>query len=142
MPASQPIKTTFANGINPFRLHPSFGKQPPKASPMQAPKPVITPIKPKRVKARDTFVDPDELEICNDPLPGRITNGNKYDKKFSALRYGQALKVPDGKADRVAQSLRDWLKSKKMTGVVKAVKVYVDKSGNSDGSGRVWLLQK
>ena len=125
MQASQPIRTTFANGINPFTgLRQKYG----------------LPTHPKTAMKKTTKIAPvdvSKLEICDDPLPShRALPDHKYDPIFDKLKYGQCVKTEVGRADKVAQALRTYLKRKQKSGAVKAMSDY------GDGQGRVWLLPK
>mgnify|MGYP003516732567 FL=1 len=83
-----------------------------------------------------TMIDPDDLEICDDPLPqGRAMPEGKYSAKFAALAYGQCLKCPPGAAPKIATALKKWLDVNKKPGSVRSAIRYSD-----DGTGRVWLL--
>ena len=82
-------------------------------------------------------VDVSKLEICDDPLPShRALPDHKYDAIFDKLKHGQCVKTEAGRADKVAQALRTYLKRKQKSGAVKAMSDY------GDGHGRVWLLRK
>ena len=83
-----------------------------------------------------TMINPDDLEICTDPLPqGRAMPEGKYSAKFAALQYGQCLKCPPGAAPKIATALKKWLETHKKPGSVRSALRY-----GEDGTGRVWLL--
>ena len=83
-----------------------------------------------------TLINPDDLEICDDPLPqGRPMPEGKYSAKFAALAYGQCLKCPPGAAPKVATALKKWLDVNKKPGSVRSAIRY-----SEDGTGRVWLI--
>ena len=90
----------------------------------------------KPAKKPMTIIDPDALEICDDPLPtARAMPDGKYSAKFAALAYGQCLKCPPGAAPKVATALKKWLDANKKPGSVRSALRYGD-----DGTGRVWLI--
>lgn len=124
MPSSQPIQTTFANGISPFTsLRQKHG--------------LPEPTKPMKQTNKRPPVDVSTLEIADDPLPShRASPGHKYDDLFDRLKYGQCVKTEAGRADKVGQALRTYLKRKAKKGAVKIMSDY------GDGKGRVWLIQK
>ena len=83
-----------------------------------------------------TLINPDDLEICDDPLPtARAMPEGKYSAKFAALAYGQCLKCPPCAAPKIATALKKWLDVNKKPGSVRSAIRYSD-----DGTGRVWLL--
>jgi len=82
-------------------------------------------------------LDPTALEICNDPMPEkRICAESKYAAKFRAMKIGQALKVHPDHVHTVTNSLRKWLREKKVTAHVVSTKTYPD---CPDNLGRVWM---
>lgn len=156
------IKTTFANGINPFQ---GLGALPPTLPEPAMQKPAkpskvktklkdedySTPYKPpmdspgvkdsltahadaKRTKIR--YVDATNLEICDDPLPsGRSIVEGKYDDKFRAMKIGQAVKCPPAAVGLIQGAMRKFVKVRGLEGVVvRTCKDY------GDGLGRVWML--
>ena len=87
--------------------------------------------KPQRI------IDPNDLEICNDPLPvARSAPEGKYTAKFSQMKYGQSLKCPPGSAPKIATALKKWMETHKKPGTVRSALRYAE-----DGTGRVWLLE-
>jgi len=90
----------------------------------------------KPAKKPMTIIDPEALEICDDPLPtARSAPEGKYSAKFAALAYGQCLKCPPGAAPKIATALKKWLDVNKKPGSVRSTLRYAD-----DGTGRVWLI--
>lgn len=84
------------------------------------------------------IINPEDLEICDDPLPEERRYGDgKYDAKFSALKYGQALKCAPDSVGRISNALRSWLKKHNKKGQVKSCLHY----DNKPNGGRVWLLK-
>ncbi len=91
---------------------------------------------PKRKAKPCDPVDVSQLEISDDPLPAaRAAPGHKYDALFDKLAFGQCVKTEVGRADKVAQALRTYLKRKDKQGRVKSMTDY------GDGKGRVWLIK-
>ena len=55
-------------------------------------------------------IDPDLIEICNDPYVGvRSSPKGKYDEMFSMLKPGQCLKCEPHESAPLATALRKWL---------------------------------
>ena len=82
------------------------------------------------------MIDPDALEICNDPLPAaRAMPEGKYTAIFSKLQFGQSIKCPPGAAPKIATALKKWLEVHKKQGTVRSAIRY-----GEDGTGRVWLI--
>lgn len=85
-------------------------------------------------------IDPDLIEICNDPYVGvRSSPKGKYDEMFSMLKPGQCLKCEPHESAPLATALRKWLQT---NGKDAELEVRAMNRFSKDGRGRVWLLAK
>ena len=82
-----------------------------------------------------TIIDPEKLEITNDPVVSRYSGPGKYDDIFRRLTIGQCIKCEPQWADKLGQALRTYLAKNNRPGRVKTSRNY-----EKDGKGRVWLL--
>ncbi|MFG5778241.1 hypothetical protein ACFIQF_14325 [Comamonas sp. J-3] len=85
-------------------------------------------------------IDPDLLEIGNDPFTGkRAPPEGKYDALFRRLRVGQCIRCEPQEAGPLSNALRQWIQSRKRDD---ELEVRVQSRYHTDGRGRVWLLAK
>lgn len=81
------------------------------------------------------LIDPDTLQICDDPLPGcRAKKGRKYADLFKGLQHGKAVKCKPQQVGQISGALRKWIEDGHTTGLVRSMRDY------GDGMGRVWLI--
>lgn len=84
-------------------------------------------------------VNPEELQVCNDPMPEERRYGDgKYDKIFSSMKHGQALKVAPDRVGRVSAAMRAWGRKTKANIKVKSCQFYE----NAPDGGRVWMFKE
>lgn len=87
-----------------------------------------------------TRVNPEDLEICDDPVPVKRQLGSQYDSIFAKMKPGQCIKVETEYTGTVGNALRNWIRRNKKKGVtVKSVSLY---PGCKEKLGRVWLIEK
>ena len=94
-----------------------------------------TPNKKNPVDGQKRRSAPDELVICNDPLPERRIQSTKYDEVFNKLKVGQCIKCKPHEANRLASALKKWLTVRNRSDEVKSCTNY------GDGMGRVFLVE-
>lgn len=120
-------RTKNDDGEYEYLAGPNLGE----ASPLQA---IATPLQSKAA-SKVVEIDPDKLEICNDPIPAtRARPGWKYGPVFSQLKPGQCIKCEPSQAPTLWTALKKWVADKKLPCIVRATSRY------DDGKGRVWLL--
>jgi len=87
-------------------------------------------------KAPAVFVDPEQLSICNDPLPNhRAKPGGKYDEILKNLKVGQCIKCPPADVGKITGALRKFIgEGGDVKGAIRSMSNY------GDGMGRVWLV--
>jgi hypothetical protein len=114
-------------------------KKPAPTPQPKAPPPELAPIKRKtRTDTNGSRVDPEELVIANDPLPGARLVANKYWPVFSKLQVGQNIRCAPGDVQAIGQALRKYITvhAIKQDGVLCKS---VIQTRSPDGIGRVWL---
>lgn len=96
-----------------------------------------------KVKRETTYCDPDDLQICDDPLPKvRVNPINKYWSKFDQLKVGQGLRCLEKDVSKVACAMRKWIESKKKHGTTcKTCARYDGDVVDGVYYGRVWWVK-
>ena len=90
-----------------------------------------------RTVRANTYLDPADIQITNDPLPaGRALPVHKYTATFDALKPGQSIRCSSDNVGRVTNALRKYLEHTARKGQIKSTRRYPD----DEGYGRVWLL--
>src|SRR5690606_23849269 len=85
-------------------------------------------------------LNPDDLEISDDPMPAKRQAPSQYDAIFSQLKVGQCVKVEPDRVDTIGNALRSWIRrNKKKNVMVKSVRAY---KGCKEKLGRVWLIER
>ena len=143
--------SVFAGGVSPWAgLQQQAPKPEPKPKAMKkpaptpqpkAPPPALAPIKRKtRTDTNGSRVDPEELVIANDPLPGARLVTNKYWPVFSKMKVGQNIRCAPGDVQAIGQALRKYIQTHniKHGGVLCRS---LTQTNNPDGIGRVWLAE-
>lgn len=108
-------------------------------NPFKTAKPLVSTA--KTSKGVRTRVNPEDLEICDDPLPKkRPVSESPYEKLFRQLNPGQCLKVDPEYVNTVSNAMRQWIRRHDKKGlVVKSIKLY---PGCKAKLGRVWMLKQ
>lgn len=120
--AAQQPRSTFAGNVNPFT-----GQRVNKAAER------------KTDRKQVDFVDPDKLQISDDPLPSiRQASEHKYKALFERLKPGKCIVCEGAQAGKIGHALSTYLKKK---GDDARFKVRTTKYYEKDGKGRVWLLK-
>jgi hypothetical protein len=157
--------TTFVNGTSPFARLGAMPSQPepamqkptkaektkrviedystpykppePDASPVQPPKLAAIAAATKKPNAPAAFIDPNSLQITDDPMPaGRAAPVNKYFATFDLMKFGQAVRCATGDVGKVSGALRKYITVKNKKATIKTMSRY---DGDA-GYGRVWML--
>lgn len=134
-------QTTF-NGLSPWAgLHvPSTRKEAkekklaPRKAPPKAPGPMPHKVKPKQVRV----IKPrqiNNIEITDDKPTKPIEPACKYQHLFEKLQAGQALKVKRENLHAVDNSLRDWVRVRKLGWKISRCSDY------GDGYGRIFRIE-
>ena len=111
------LKTTFANGVNPFAQLNSLVA--PKEAPIEKTSSQLSA----------------EMCIIDELPPPRITHACKYDVWFSKLKPGQAIKCKNEDVHVFADGLRRRAKASKEKWKLATIKKHP-----SDGMGRVYRV--
>lgn len=100
-------------------------------------------IKTKTAKTKTgarTRVNPEDLEISDDPVPTKRQLPSQHDDIFAKMKPGQCIKVEAEYTGTVGNALRNWIRRNKKKGLtVKSVRLY---PGCKEKLGRVWLIEK
>ena len=136
--------SVFAGGVSPWAGLQQQAPKPepqPKAMKKPAPPPALAPIKRKtRTDTNGSRVDPEELVIANDPLPGARLVTNKYWPVFSKMQVGQNSRCKPDEVQAIGQALRKYIQvhNIKHGGVLCRS---LTQTSHPDGVGRVWLAE-
>lgn len=136
--------SVFAGGVSPWAGLQQQAPKPepqPKAMKKPAPPPALAPIKRKtRTDTNGSRVDPGDLVIANDPLPGARLVTNKYWPVFSKMQVGQNIRCKPDEVQAIGQALRKYIQvhNIKHGGVLCRS---LTQTSHPDGVGRVWLAE-
>jgi hypothetical protein len=110
-------------------------------------RPMSAVIKTKFVRRQNPFtgestlrkIEPADITVSNDPLPGRRIQSYKYDDTFNAMTPGQCIVCPPEATGTLGNAMRHWIERQGRQDelCVRSVRRYP-----GDGNGRVWLLPK
>lgn len=144
------IASTFVGGVSPWaNVYPVAAKKTeqtpimkkPNLTPAsKAPPPALPPIKSKKPpRVTGSRIDPCELVIASDPLPGVRLVTNKYWPVFAKMQPGQNIRCAPGDVQAISQALRKYIKVHNIKrGVLCRV---LSQTTHPDGLGRVWLAE-
>lgn len=95
-----------------------------------------SPFTGERVTKPQRVIDPDGLELCDDPpMPVRASKTGKYTEVFmGAVNDGKTIKCNSEDAPKLATAMKKFLKDRNIKGVVRSTKDY------GDGKGRLWFI--
>ena len=97
----------------------------------------IHPITGQSMKKPTVYVNTEELEIRDDPLPiGRVCAEHKYHPVFDKMKPGQSIRCTTKDVQKVSCAMRKYLAGKGNKYKTQSTSAYLGDAGY----GRVWML--